>query len=39
MESHRNCFSWIDEWCGMTLQQVREVEQQTQSALNEVRRS
>nr|XP_023884045.1 phosphatidylinositol transfer protein 1-like isoform X1 [Quercus suber] len=35
LESHRNCFSWIDEWYGMTMQQVREVEQQTQSALNE----
>ncbi|KAF3942998.1 hypothetical protein CMV_030404 [Castanea mollissima] len=35
LESHRNCFSWIDEWYGMTVQQVREVEQQTQSALNE----
>ncbi|PKI62568.1 hypothetical protein CRG98_016990 [Punica granatum] len=28
IESHRNCFSWIDEWFGMTMQQVRELEQQ-----------
>lgn len=28
IESHRNCFSWIDEWFGMTMQEVRELEQQ-----------
>lgn len=26
IESHRNCFSWIDDWFGMTIQQVRELE-------------
>jgi len=35
LESHRNCFSWIDEWYGMTVQQVRELEQQSHSTLNE----
>ncbi|KAG2670322.1 hypothetical protein I3760_14G080500 [Carya illinoinensis] len=35
LESHRNCFSWIDEWYGMTVQQIRELEQQSHSALNE----
>lgn len=24
--SHRNCFSWIDDWFGMTVPQVREIE-------------
>ncbi|XVE59766.1 hypothetical protein DITRI_Ditri05aG0073500 [Diplodiscus trichospermus] len=35
MESHRNCFGWIDEWFGMTLQQIRELEQQGDCLLNE----
>ncbi|XP_035545871.1 phosphatidylinositol transfer protein 2-like isoform X4 [Juglans regia] len=35
LESHRNCFSWIDEWYGMTVQQICELEQQSHSALNE----
>lgn len=35
LESHRNCFGWIDEWHGMTVQQIRELEQQSHSALNE----
>ncbi|KAF8039786.1 hypothetical protein BT93_B2103 [Corymbia citriodora subsp. variegata] len=26
IESHRNCFSWIDDWFGMNIQQVRELE-------------
>ncbi|KAK8480697.1 hypothetical protein V6N11_046131 [Hibiscus sabdariffa] len=28
IESHRNCFGWIDEWFGMTMQQIRELEEQ-----------
>ncbi|XVF47114.1 hypothetical protein PTKIN_Ptkin03bG0083000 [Pterospermum kingtungense] len=35
MESHRNCFGWIDEWFGMTMQQIRELEQQGDCLLNE----
>ncbi|XP_052287830.1 uncharacterized protein LOC102625212 isoform X2 [Citrus sinensis] len=35
LESHRNCFGWIDEWFGMTMQQIREIEQQSGSSLNE----
>ncbi|KAK4772625.1 hypothetical protein SAY86_014400 [Trapa natans] len=27
IESHRNCFSWIDEWFGMTMHEVRGLEQ------------
>ncbi|XP_030447835.1 uncharacterized protein LOC115670654 [Syzygium oleosum] len=26
IESHRNCFSWIDDWFGLTIQKVRELE-------------
>ncbi|XP_022730602.1 phosphatidylinositol transfer protein 1-like isoform X1 [Durio zibethinus] len=35
LESHRNCFGWIDEWFGMTMQQMRELEQQGDCLLNE----
>ncbi|XP_048424883.1 phosphatidylinositol transfer protein 2-like isoform X2 [Pyrus x bretschneideri] len=28
LESHRNCFSWIDEWSGMTVEQIREHERE-----------
>ncbi|XP_024034697.1 phosphatidylinositol transfer protein 1 isoform X3 [Citrus clementina] len=35
LESHRNCFGWIDEWFGVTMQQIREIEQQSGSSLNE----
>ncbi|MCL7023932.1 hypothetical protein MKW94_027764 [Papaver nudicaule] len=35
LESHRNCFAWIDEWFGMTVEQIRELEKQSDSALNE----
>ncbi|WRX31785.1 Phosphatidylinositol transfer protein - like 1 [Theobroma cacao] len=35
MESHRNCFGWIDEWFGMTMQQIRELEQQGDCLLKE----
>ncbi|KAK9940226.1 hypothetical protein M0R45_016896 [Rubus argutus] len=34
LESHRNCFAWIDEWFGMTMQQLRELDLQSDS-LNE----
>ncbi|GMI97342.1 hypothetical protein HRI_003403600 [Hibiscus trionum] len=35
IESHRNCFGWIDEWFGMTMQRIRELEQQGDCLLNE----
>ncbi|KAK6935993.1 Phosphatidylinositol transfer protein [Dillenia turbinata] len=35
LESHRNCFGWIDEWFGMTLKQVFELEQQIITSLNQ----
>ncbi|ONI00539.1 hypothetical protein PRUPE_6G093600 [Prunus persica] len=31
LESHRNCFAWIDEWFGLTVEQIRELEQQSDS--------
>ena len=31
LESHRNCFAWIDEWFGMTMQQLRELDQESDS--------
>ncbi|CAN1249475.1 Phosphatidylinositol transfer protein 1 [Linum perenne] len=35
IESHRNCFSWIDEWFGMTMQEIRELELKSDSSLNQ----
>ncbi|KAL6563603.1 hypothetical protein OROGR_002562 [Orobanche gracilis] len=34
LESHRNCFSWIDEWFGLTLDVMRDLEKQSDSSLN-----
>ncbi|CAN6692502.1 unnamed protein product [Malus baccata var. baccata] len=31
LESHRNCFSWIDEWFGMTVEQIHESERHRNS--------
>ncbi|XP_048234011.1 phosphatidylinositol transfer protein 1 isoform X3 [Ricinus communis] len=36
LESHRNCFGWIDEWFGMSMQQLRELELQSNSSLNKL---
>ncbi|KAK9127257.1 hypothetical protein Syun_016054 [Stephania yunnanensis] len=33
-ESHRNCFYWIDEWFGMKVEKLREMEKQSDSSLN-----
>ncbi|KAM6578794.1 hypothetical protein CsatB_030631 [Cannabis sativa] len=35
LESNRNSFAWIDEWYGMTMQHIRELEQESDSLLNE----
>ncbi|XP_069762162.1 cytoplasmic phosphatidylinositol transfer protein 1-like [Narcine bancroftii] len=32
---HRQAFAWVDEWCDMTMDEVREYEKQTQEATNE----
>ncbi|XP_031099399.1 phosphatidylinositol transfer protein 1-like isoform X1 [Ipomoea triloba] len=34
MESHRNIFAWIDDWYGMTVEMMRELEQQSDLSLN-----
>ncbi|XP_073156289.1 uncharacterized protein [Henckelia pumila] len=35
LESHRNCFGWIDEWIGLSVETMRELEKQSDSSLNE----
>lgn len=37
LESNRSSFIWIDEWYEMTMQHIRELEQESDSLLNEVR--
>lgn len=37
LESHRNCFGWIDEWFGLTLEVMQELEQQSDCSLNKVK--
>ncbi|KZV48533.1 phosphatidylinositol transfer protein 1-like [Dorcoceras hygrometricum] len=34
LESHRNCFGWIDEWFGLSAEMMRELEKQSDSSLN-----
>ncbi|KAK8513377.1 hypothetical protein V6N13_002122 [Hibiscus sabdariffa] len=34
VESHRNCFGWIDEWFGMTMEQLSELEEEGDCLLN-----
>lgn len=38
LESHQNCFAWIDEWYGMTIEQIHELERQSDISLNQVKR-
>lgn len=33
---HRQAFAWVDEWCGMTMDEVRQYEKETQEATNEI---
>ncbi|NXR15074.1 PITC1 protein, partial [Semnornis frantzii] len=33
---HRQAFTWVDEWCGMTMEDVRRFERETQEATNEL---
>lgn len=35
-ESHRQCFSWIDDWHGLTLEDIRQLEYKNDVALNMV---
>ncbi|XP_063286833.1 cytoplasmic phosphatidylinositol transfer protein 1-like [Pelobates fuscus] len=32
---HRQAFAWVDEWYGMSMEEVREYEKETQAATNE----
>ncbi|KAK4370367.1 hypothetical protein RND71_009842 [Anisodus tanguticus] len=34
LESHRNCFSWIDEWFGLMTEMMRELERESDYSLN-----
>lgn len=34
LESHRNCFAWIDEWIGLTVDVMRDLEKQSDYSLN-----
>ncbi|CAK5074557.1 unnamed protein product [Meloidogyne enterolobii] len=36
---HREVFCWIDEWYGLTLVEIRELEEQTKRELDEARKS
>ncbi|XP_074867377.1 cytoplasmic phosphatidylinositol transfer protein 1-like [Carettochelys insculpta] len=33
---HRQAFAWLDEWCEMTMEEVRQYERETQEATNEL---
>ncbi|KAI5666187.1 hypothetical protein M9H77_16040 [Catharanthus roseus] len=35
LETHRNCFAWIDDWIGLTMEMMRKLEQQSDYSLNE----
>lgn len=35
LETHRNGFAWIDEWIGLTVEMMRELELQSDYSLNE----
>ncbi|XP_039004879.1 phosphatidylinositol transfer protein 1-like isoform X1 [Hibiscus syriacus] len=35
VESHRNCFAWIDEWFGTTMEQLSELEEEGDCLLNQ----
>ncbi|CAI9105188.1 OLC1v1004055C1 [Oldenlandia corymbosa var. corymbosa] len=34
LESHRNIFAWIDDWFGLSMEVMRELEQQSDTSLN-----
>ncbi|XP_071701597.1 uncharacterized protein [Rutidosis leptorrhynchoides] len=35
LESHRNCFAWVDEWYGMTMKKIRDIEKQSIPSFHE----
>jgi hypothetical protein len=36
LESHKQCIYWLDEWCDLTFDDVRQLEVATDAALNQV---
>lgn len=37
LEGHRKCFCWLDEWFGLSMEDVRRMEDETAEALAKVR--
>ncbi|KAG0567036.1 hypothetical protein KC19_7G105400 [Ceratodon purpureus] len=37
LEGHRKCFCWLDEWHGLTMEDVRRMEDETAEALSKAR--
>jgi hypothetical protein len=37
LEGHRKCFCWLDEWHGLTMEDVRKMEDDTAQAISRVR--
>ncbi|CAM6091873.1 unnamed protein product [Calypogeia fissa] len=37
LEGHRKCFTWLDEWHGLTMQDVRRMEAETAEAIKQAR--
>lgn len=37
LEGHRKCFCWLDEWHGLTMEDVRKMEDETAEAISKVR--
>ena len=35
-ESHKRCFHWIDDWFGLTYEDVRQMELENDATLNQV---
>lgn len=33
VRAHRQAWAWQDEWCGLTMDDIRQIEKQTQEAL------
>lgn len=36
LESHKQCIYWLDEWCDLTFEDVKQLEVETDAALNQV---
>jgi hypothetical protein len=38
LEGHRKCFTWLDEWHGLTMQDIRRMEAETAEAISRARK-